>query len=108
VPVIPSALSGRPDLRAWDAVIAGRGWRAAVEAETHVGDAQALLRRLALKRRDGNIPDGLVLVLSDSQHHRELLRGTADQIRTAFPIEARVALRRLARGEAPGNAVLLI
>ena len=108
VPVVPKALDGKPDLRAWDAVIAGRDWRAAVEAETHVGDAQSLLRRVALKQRDGDVPGGIVLVLNDSRHHRELLRTMAGEISAAFPIEARAALRRLARGEAPGSAVVLL
>jgi transcriptional regulator with XRE-family HTH domain len=108
VPVAPNAVDGRPDLRAWDVVIAGPGWRAGVEAETHVGDAQSLLRRLALKQRDGDVAGGLVLVLNDSRHHRELLRSMSGEMSAAFPIEARVALRRLARGEAPGSAVVLI
>jgi len=42
------------DLRAWDAVVIGRGWHLPVEAETRIRDLQALLRRLALKQRDGN------------------------------------------------------
>jgi hypothetical protein len=40
------------DRRAWDAEIAGSGWRIVVEAETRLHDAQALERRVALKRRD--------------------------------------------------------
>jgi transcriptional regulator with XRE-family HTH domain len=108
VPVVPGNLDGRPDLRAWDAVVAGRGWRAGVEAETHVGDAQSLLRRLALKHRDGNVDGGLVLVLNDSRHHRALMRSMADELSATFPVEARTAMRRLARGEAPGHAVVLL
>jgi transcriptional regulator with XRE-family HTH domain len=108
VPVVPRGIDGRSDLRAWDAVVAGRGWRAGVEAETHIGDAQSLLRRLALKRRDGQVDGGLVLVLNDSRHHRELLRSMADEISAAFPVGARVAMRRLARGEAPGLTVVLL
>ena len=108
LPVVSSNLDGRPDLRAWDAVVAGRGWRAGVEAETHVRDAQALLRRLALKHRDGDVDGGVVLVLNDSRHHRELMRSMANELSTAFPVDARLALRRLARGEAPGNAVVLL
>jgi transcriptional regulator with XRE-family HTH domain len=108
VPVVPRGADGRPDLRAWDAVVAGRGWRAGVEAETHVGDAQALLRRLALKERDGDVTGGLVLVLSDSRHHRELLRSMAKEISASFPVESRIAMRRLGRAEAPGSAVVLL
>jgi transcriptional regulator with XRE-family HTH domain len=63
----------RGDLRAWDAVIGGPGWRARVECETRPRDLQALERRLALKQRDGGM-DFIILLLRDSAHNRELLR----------------------------------
>ena len=106
VPVVDVAGDRRPDLRAWDALLIGPDWRAGVEAETNVRDAQALVRRLALKQRDGEVTGGVVLVLNDSRHHRELLR--AGVFRDAFPAGARAALARLQRGEAPGNAVVLL
>ncbi|HUQ44890.1 MAG TPA: hypothetical protein VM451_10860, partial [Candidatus Limnocylindria bacterium] len=81
VPVVGGAPAGRSDLRAWDAVVSGRGWRAGIEAETNVRDVQALLRRLELKRRDGDIIGGLVLALSDTRHHRELVRTAAVTLR---------------------------
>lgn len=42
----------RGDLRAFDAVIRGRGWDQPVEAETRPMDGQALERRIELKLRD--------------------------------------------------------
>lgn len=106
VPVVDEVAVNRPDLRAWDAVLTGRSWRAGVEAETNVRDAQALIRRLALKQRDGAVDGGVVLVLNDSRHHRDLVR--AGVFRDAFPVDARPALARLHHGEAPGNAVVLL
>lgn len=109
VPVVAAAAAGaRPDRRAWDAVISGQGWQAAVEAETNVRDVQALLRRLALKQRDGDVEGGVLLVLNDSRHHRELLQWHGAILREAFPIGAREALARLSRGQAPGSAIVLI
>ncbi len=43
------------DRRAWDALVASGGRRAGCEAETHLGDIQALERKLALKLRDGAV-----------------------------------------------------
>jgi transcriptional regulator with XRE-family HTH domain len=106
VPVVNDPLGNRPDLRAWDAVLVGADWRAGIEAETNVRDAQALIRRLALKQRDGKMHGGVVLVLNDSRHHRGLMR--AEVFRDAFPGSARAALASLQRGEAPGNAVVLL
>lgn len=106
VPVVRDSRE-RPDLRAWDAVIGGQGWQAGVEAETNVRDVQALIRRLALKRRDGEV-NSVVLVLNDSRHHRELMRSSDSSLRAAFPVGPRQALRRLARGESPGDSIVLL
>jgi transcriptional regulator with XRE-family HTH domain len=89
------------DLRAWDAVIRGRGWSVGVECETRPRDLQALDRRLALKERDGRV-DRLVLLLRDSVHNRKLLRvwpGTA----TRFPVAGSEALAALRAGREPGG-----
>jgi hypothetical protein len=59
-------VTGPPDLRAWDAVIVGPTWRRPVEAESRLGDVQALERRLALKQRDGNM-DQVILLVADTR-----------------------------------------
>jgi transcriptional regulator with XRE-family HTH domain len=108
VPVAPMSIDGAPDLRAWDVTLSGRGFMVAVEAETHVRDLQALERRIALKLRDGVVA-GVILLLSDTQHHQIMLREAGTSLRAAFPVSARKALRRLANGEPPeGNAILLL
>jgi hypothetical protein len=67
------ALPVEGDRRAWDAVITGVGWRIAVEAETVIEDVQALERRLALKRRDGDIPHVILLVADTRRNRRAIL-----------------------------------
>jgi transcriptional regulator with XRE-family HTH domain len=54
------------DLRAWDIMLVGPGWRHGYEAETRPRDRQALERRLALKARDGDV-DAVSLLLADSR-----------------------------------------
>jgi len=104
-PVI--ALPGTSDQRAWDASIGGPGWSVGVEAETHIHDSQAVTRRLALKQRDGDV-DAVILLLTDSRWHRDLVRA-ADDLRESFPVAARVALRQLGDGKPPGgNALVLL
>jgi hypothetical protein len=108
VPVIEMASLGPADLRAWDAAIDGPGVRVRVEAETHVGDAQALARRLALKQRDGHV-DCVILLLAETKHHRTLLAEAGDGLRAMFPVPQRAALAALRAGRAPaGNAIVLL
>jgi transcriptional regulator with XRE-family HTH domain len=96
------------DLRAWDGQVGGPGWRLGVEAETRPTDLQALQRRLALKQRDGGV-DGLILVLSDTRHNRELLRAHGDDLVERFPVPGRGAVELLAAGMLPGgNAIVLL
>lgn len=97
------------DQRAWDAVgtHAQTGLVLHVEAETRLGDVQALLRRLALKRRDGRA-DRLVLVLADTRHDRLVVRAAAAELGAAFPAERRQALRDLIAGRDTGADTLLL
>ena len=107
VPVVPMA-AGPPDLRAWDAVIVGPDWRIGIEAETRVRDSQSLCRRTSLKLRDGDV-DGVVLLLTDSRWHRELLRLAGPELRTLCPVAARPAMQALSAGLAPtGNALIVL
>jgi hypothetical protein len=108
VPVVELATPGTIDLRAWDAAVDGPGWTLRVEAETRVHDMQALERRIALKQRDGSI-DCVLLVLSDTRHHREFVELGGEMLRATFPIPARIALRALSRAKPPpGNALILL
>jgi transcriptional regulator with XRE-family HTH domain len=108
VPVAEIATAGSIDHRAWDAAIDGSGWTARVDAETHVGDLQAVLRRVNLKARDSTA-DCVVLLLAETRHHRGLLRLIDREVGAQFPVPARRALAALRAGRSPGgNALLLL
>lgn len=95
------------DRRAWDAVVAGPGWRNGVEAETRPRDRQALERRLALKLRDGDVTH-LTLLLLDSRHNRAFVRAHGDVLRDAFPLPGSRALELLAAGVDPGASAIVL
>jgi transcriptional regulator with XRE-family HTH domain len=96
------------DQRAWDAMIAGQGWRYGVEAETAPRDVQALGRRLALKLRDGGV-DGILLVLPRTRRVREFLAAARGLLDTSFPIPGAAASARLAAGRDPeGSSIVLV
>src|SRR5262249_24092604 len=95
------------DFRAWDAVIAGPGWRHGVEAETRPTDRQALERRLALKLRDGDV-DSLSLLLLNSQYNRDFVRTHRSVLAERFPLARRRALQLLAGGVDPGMSAIIL
>jgi transcriptional regulator with XRE-family HTH domain len=101
---VPLPVDG--DLRAWDAVIRGDGWRLAVEAETVLDDIQATERRLALKRRDGGLAH-VVLLVADTRRNRRALAASPGAF-TDLPLRQRDALRALATGRDPGGGGVLI
>jgi hypothetical protein len=95
------------DQRAWDATVTGEGWRYGVEAETRPTDAQALERRLALKRRDGGV-DGVLLVLPDTRHVAGFLRDGSAALSAALEVPGVRALELLAAGVNPGGSALIV
>jgi hypothetical protein len=106
VPVVEIPAAGSIDLRAWDAGIDGPACRVRLDAETHLGDLQAVERHVALKQRDGRV-ECVILLLSDTRHHRELLEVAGDGLRSRFPVPQREALLALRAGRSPrGNALI--
>ena len=101
---VPLPIEG--DFRAWDALITGRGWRCAVEAETVLDDLQALERRLALKRRDGGI-DQVILLVSDTRRNRRALAAAPAGFASAV-LTPRAALAALGEGRDPGASALIL
>jgi len=101
---VPLPLPG--DKRAWDRVLRRPGATLGVEAETRPTDMQDLQRRLALKKRDGQV-DRVILVLADTAWCRRIVR--LNDIETMFPISGKAALRALSEGRDPGgDAIVLI
>ncbi len=97
------------DQRAWDAVGTHRqtGLSVWVEVESRLHDSQALLRRIALKRRDGDATR-VLLVVPSTRNNRDAIRAASASLAEAFPADMRRAMRRLAAGDDPGADALLI
>jgi transcriptional regulator with XRE-family HTH domain len=99
-------LPGDRDLRAWDAMIRGSGWRLPVEAETVVTDVQALERKLALKVRDGGVTHVLLAVADTRRNRRSLASAPASF--ASLPLRSGQVLRHLRAGTDPGASGLVI
>lgn len=103
---VPLPISG--DQRAWDGFARGVDWRYGVEAETAPNDGQAMLRRLALKARDGEV-DGVLLVLRDTRRSRAFLREIKGVTGSSFPVAGSRALELLRVGaDSGGNAIIVL
>lgn len=97
------------DDRAWDAVLLVEGARIAIEAETRPRDAQALQRRLALKRRDDPGIDSALLVLAATRYNRRLLRDHGEALRADLPLDGAPVLRALTEGRDPhGSGIVMV
>jgi transcriptional regulator with XRE-family HTH domain len=100
-------LPGANELRAWDGgVWLGRDW-VPVEAETRIGDLQALERRTNLKMRDGGV-QSVILLVADTRNNRAAIRSASAAWLSAFPIATRLALRELAGGRLPEASALIV
>jgi transcriptional regulator with XRE-family HTH domain len=97
-PEVP--IGGTGDQRAWDGVLVGNGRVVAIEAETRLHDVQALLRRMAAKRRDG-AADRLVLVVADTRTNRDVVRIARGEFLAVFPADARSTWSALGDGLPP-------
>jgi hypothetical protein len=79
-----------------------------VEAETRPRDFQDLLRRIALKRRDGGV-NRVVLLLRNSRWNRNIVRAHGRELSEAFPVDGVAALKALKEGrDLGGDAVIVI
>jgi DNA-binding XRE family transcriptional regulator len=94
------------DRRSADAVIDGPGLAAIVEAETRIGDVQALERAIAGKQRDLDVGRAILLA-ADTRHNRQVIAHVPELARR-FPIRTRACLAALARGRDPGGDCLVI
>ena len=102
---VPLPTAGDP--RAWDGFARGEDWRYGVEAETAPNDGQAMLRRLALKQRDGRV-DGVLLVLRDTRQTRAFLREIEGLVGSTFPVAGPRALELLGVGADPGGSAIIV
>jgi transcriptional regulator with XRE-family HTH domain len=96
------------DLRAWDAVVCGKGWKVPIDAETRLRDVQALARRAALKRRDDGT-DIMVLLVAGTRHNRLVLRLAMPDLVAEFPVPGRAVLAALSSGQQPiGSGIVIL
>jgi len=102
---VPLPISG--DLRAWDAQVRGESWVYGVEAETAPRDAQAVVRRLQLKERDGRV-DGVLLIVRKTLQTRRFLNEAGQLLQGAFPIDGVRAIELLRAGVDPGGSAVII
>jgi transcriptional regulator with XRE-family HTH domain len=94
------------DRRSADAVIDGFDVAAMVEAETRLGDIQALERGIAGKQRDMQI-ERVVLLVADTRHNRHVIESVPELSRR-FPIGTRACLAAFTRGRDPGGDCLVV
>jgi hypothetical protein len=87
-------------------MIRGTRFRLGVEAESRLGDLQALERRVALKARDSRI-EQVVLLVADTRHNRDALRAAGPML-SSFPLSARSIPRSLAVGREPGGSGIVV
>ncbi len=107
---VPVRIAG--DLRAFDLVLRERvtGAVVCVEIITRLTDAQAQLRAVHLKWRDGAPPGAcLVVVLANTPGNRRALHAVRDLLRDELPLDGRAVLAELGEGRMPaGNGVVLV
>jgi hypothetical protein len=77
-----------------------------VEAETRLGDIQALERGIAGKQRDIQI-ERVVLLVADTRHNRHVIESVPELSRR-FPIGTRACLAAFTRGRDPGGDCLVV
>jgi len=94
------------DQRAWDALILGGAFSIGVECETRLRDVQALMRRIALKKRDGEVTR-LILLLADTRWNRAVVRAHPAEFSGDWTISSGDALEALRAGRDPGGDAIV-
>jgi hypothetical protein len=95
------------DLRGWDAQTVLERQRIAIEAEMRLVDAQAIDRRVALKRRDSGV-ELVILLLPDTNWNRSVLAADRELLRANFPLDSRAILAAVGAGRAPRASGIVV
>lgn len=101
---VPVPIEG--DRRSADAVIAGNGFQAMIEAETRIDDIQVIVRRISGKQRDLGTAR-VILLVADTRHNRALIL-RVPELRQRFPVSTRACLAALDKGRDPGGDGLVL
>ena len=102
---VPLGAGGDP--RAWDAQCRSGGVTVAIEAEMRLSDLQALDRRIALKRRDGDL-ELVILLVADTVGNRRALASHRESLRSSFPLDTRTLLSALRNGRASTSSGIVV
>jgi Helix-turn-helix domain len=97
----------RGDRRAWDGFLRIAGVAIGVEAEARIRDAQAVDRRVALKRRDGGV-EIVILLVADTAANSQMLALHREALRSSFPLDTRQVLAALRKGKAPTDSGIVV
>jgi hypothetical protein len=81
--------------------------RCHTEAETVLGDIQAMARRVALKMEADGV-DHVLLVVAATKRNRAVLREARALLRERFPLDTRAILRELRAGRCPGQGGIVL
>lgn len=100
-------IQDRPDSRTWDAMLYGHDRRTAIELEMRLRDAQAMIRRHSLKRRDDPV-EGFLLVVASTRTNRRVLAEFAHLFPDLPRLRTQVVLAALENGEHPPSGIILI
>jgi hypothetical protein len=98
---------GRPEQRAWDALINGSGRRTGIELEMRLRDGQAVERRINLKRRDDPV-DRFLLLVADTRTNRRVLAERPDLFEDLPRLRLVLVTDALRAGEHPPTGLVLI
>ncbi len=96
-----------PEQRAWDAEVRGAGLRTTFELEMRLRDAQAVERRIALKRRD-DPPDRFVLLVAATRHNRQVLADHPGLFPDLPRLRPSTVVRALESGRHPPSGLILL
>lgn len=102
-----AAPPGQPEQRAWDAMILGGGWRTGIELEMRLRDAQALERRINLKRRDDPV-DRFLLLVANTRTNRRVLAEHPELFPDLRRLRRSAVISELQMGEHPPTGMVLI
>jgi len=96
------------DLRAWDATISDLAELPFADAESRLGDVQALERRLQLKLRDDRRGKILILAVARSRHNEEVLSHEREALRLLLPLDGPAIAKALRSGRLPPASGLIV
>ncbi len=95
------------ELRAWDAIIFGRGERTGLELEARLTDMQSVTRRHGLKRRDDPV-DHFLLVVADTRHNRRVLDEFSELLADLPRLRTASVRKMLRSGQHPPTGLVLV